>query len=332
MPGGLEKARAGTARGMAGMTLLLAAAMAVPVEARAQDPQAEERECRCVDREGNEIENCGCFGTVEWSVGLPTGRARVGVLVSSTQPEEIDRVGVRLQEVVEGSPADEAGLRDGDIVVRIDGRSVLERLDRDVEADFEEDESRPVQRFLALVRELEPEEEVDIVYLRDGAEQTATLSPERDRSLFRAFGLPDEHVFDFRGGSDFEVFNHAGDAGNFRFLVGGGDACFSRGGAEAEGHLFYMGGADCVDGVRLQDLNDQLASYFEVEEGVLVTEVLDGATLGLQAGDVIVSIGDRDVEDADDVRRILRSYETDEPLTLGVVRRGEARQIRGTRR
>jgi len=117
--------------------------------------------------------------------------------------------------------------------------------------------------------------------------------------------------------------------GELDVVLRGLDPCLGSG----EGSVVYGLGSDrCVDGLRLQELNPQLAEYFGAEEGVLVTEVLEGSSLGVRAGDVIRSIGGRTVEDAEDVHRILRSYETDEPVEIVVVRRGEPAEVRGTRR
>jgi S1-C subfamily serine protease len=48
------------------------------------------------------------------------GRAFVGLLLS----EEPDGGGVRITQVISGSPADDAGLKKGDIITAVDGRSV----------------------------------------------------------------------------------------------------------------------------------------------------------------------------------------------------------------
>ena len=51
-------------------------------------------------------------------------------------------------------------------------------------------------------------------------------------------------------------------------------------------------------GVSVVPLSDQLAAYFGVKEGVLVSEVASGtpaATAGIQAGDVITAVNGRNV-------------------------------------
>lgn len=167
----------------AGAALLFALATAAsPGAARAQE---EEREaCRCVDENGQEIENCFClrrpevrsFSFAFGGEGAP--RARIGVTVDPVQDEEADVQGARVTDVLEDGPAHEAGIRPGDIIVSVAGHDLAQPLDGEVEEDFDLDESVPVQRLLALARELEPGEEVEIVYLRDGERHTVTVEAE----------------------------------------------------------------------------------------------------------------------------------------------------------
>ena len=54
-------------------------------------------------------------------------------------------------------------------------------------------------------------------------------------------------------------------------------------------------------GVNLDDLNEQMGEYFGVEggKGALVTEVVEdspAAKAGLKAGDVIVKLGEKDID------------------------------------
>jgi C-terminal processing protease CtpA/Prc len=84
--------------------------------------------------------------------------------------------------VLDDGPADEAGLQEGDIITRIGVHSLLEPLDAEVEEDFDLDESLPVQRLLSIARGLEPGEDVEIEYLRDGERLTATVEA-RELSL-----------------------------------------------------------------------------------------------------------------------------------------------------
>jgi S1-C subfamily serine protease len=77
-------------------------------------------------------------------------------------------------------------------------------------------------------------------------------------------------------------------------------------------------------------LNPKLADYFGTSEGVLVADVTDDSTLGLQPGDIILAVGDREVKDADHVRRILRSYGPDEDITFRIMRQKKEMSVRGS--
>ena len=88
-------------------------------------------------------------------------------------------------------------------------------------------------------------------------------------------------------------------------------------------------GARALAGANLTELNDELAEYFEADEGVLVTRVEDGspaARAGLRGGDVIIEVNGSDVDDLGDVRRA--AAQRSQPLELTVMRRGERRTLR----
>lgn len=142
-----------------------------------------EVQCRCVDADGNEIENCRCLRVPRAPmamsvVGMNARRARIGVWIDGGQEEGLQ--GVRLQEVQEDGPAWVAGLRAGDVVTRVDGRSVLDPLPdaEDREEVMAMDGAAPVARFRRIVGELEPGEAVEIEALRNGRARTFTVTPE----------------------------------------------------------------------------------------------------------------------------------------------------------
>ncbi|MDT8367686.1 MAG: PDZ domain-containing protein [Longimicrobiales bacterium] len=338
----------------------------------------EEVTCECVDPEGNRIENCTCIRSGEFPIrsftlaGMERGRrAQVGVYVDSTG-DDAEIGGVRITEVVEDSPAERAGLRAGDIVLSIDGRSVLAPLDREVEADFDEEASLATQRFVAIVGDLEPEEPVEVVFLREGERRTLEVTPRRSRGIF-AFRTPDGafdldlreletsldsmrealrgFTFRFREGDEgrrlhleleaardlasrsaeeLRASAREARAGARTIWMPARDPCTRLHGEGAR--IFMPGSTNCVDGVRLAPMNEGLAGYFGTDEGVLVTEVAEATTLGLLPGDVILAIGEREVTDVGDVRRILSSYEIEEAVTFRVRREDREIQVSGTRR
>jgi serine protease Do len=76
-------------------------------------------------------------------------------------------------------------------------------------------------------------------------------------------------------------------------------------------------------GVQIEDVQDQLASYFGVERGALVTSVAKDTPAeraGIKAGDVITKVNGETVEDTSDVRRELRRVEAGKEFQVDLVR------------
>lgn len=94
--------------------------------------------------------------------------------------------------------------------------------------------------------------------------------------------------------------------------------------------LPWLEGRSWVAGARFTPVNPELATYFEVEGGMLVTETLDATPLpsaGLRAGDVVVSVDGRPVATIDAIREMLAGMGPD-GVTLTVVRHGERIELR----
>lgn len=345
-------------RGAAPLLLLLAALAADPAPVAAQDVR-ERTECRCVDADGNVIESCTCLRTpaLEGLARLPDAmgrmlalgpdRPRVGISLDPTQAPEDDARGARVQGLLEDGPADQAGLREGDLVVRFDGHDLLRSLEPELEEDFDLDRSIPVQRLLALARRLEPGEEVEVEYLRDGERRTTTLEARAlDAWGARAWTLPelgdlgrrfqvrvpDGERFRFRTPDEHRLEIVGPEGGTARGLIldsdGPFDRCPPEGEAEDGARVWVFGDA-CPGGLRLVALNPELGEYFGVDGGVLVADVHPDSPLGLRPGDVIRRIGERDADSPDRVRRILRSYEPEEAIPFHIVRDGRTVDVQG---
>jgi hypothetical protein len=354
------------------VTVLAAVAFLLSAASLGAQERQRDRECRCVDANGDEIENCSCLRSIEPDFSLFNtrfgARARIGVTVASGQSRRYDDAGAHVQAVMRNGPADEAGLRDGDIITAIGGRSLLAPLtDPEAEADLDEDQSLPVQRLLAILEDVEPGDEVEIEYVRDGDRREAALiAEENDVWAFNIDGSRLASSFTFSQNSrlnreirdrvrhltdsawartDSLVWHDPERSWNLRVMPGGGawgdvrfrgdvetalvtrmDPCFQG----DRGFIAISG--RCVDGVEMEVLNPELGEYFGTESGLLVTEVHEDAALGLRPGDVLLAIDGREVEDFSHLRRVLLSYDTDEDLTLRILRRGEEMEVTGRRR
>ncbi|MCI0605937.1 PDZ domain-containing protein [bacterium] len=97
---------------------------------------------------------------------------RLGVVLSEVSPHMRGDSGVKVERVLRDSPAEKAGLKDGDIIVSIDGKKV----------ESEEDIRKPL-------RDLENPREIALGILRDGKSLNISVMPEkREMTLFSHFG------------------------------------------------------------------------------------------------------------------------------------------------
>lgn len=221
------------------------------------------------------------------------GRAQLGVILG--EGTEVDgRSGVRVEDVTEGGPAARSGLSAGDILVSVDGRPLG---------------SEPVRRIRGIMAELEPGDTVQVAFNRDGQERTIPVVTEPG-SRFRLAGPEGARVRAWRVPSPEDLRSRMPRAPAVR----------------AAGMRAFFGA-----GVELVALNEGLGEYFGVSEGVLVVEVPEESTLGVEAGDVITSIDGRSVRDPGHARSILASYRPDETITLEIVRDGQRLSVTGTR-
>jgi hypothetical protein len=310
----------------------VAALFALAMAAAPGNAQEVERECRCVDADGTEIERCTCFrapnmeALVERFGAFSAGQPRLGISIDPEQGAGSDGEGARITDVLDDGPADRAGLREGDVITSVDGVSLTSPMAAEVEASFDLDESVPVQRLLAVTRGLEPGESVEIEYLRDDRRQTTMVEVE---DLAGRWG-------------DFTVMAPRWDQERFReqmrTLTDGARSFRLRVAPEGEAHFFgtpgpgavvLRGGGLHADGLELAEVNPRLGAYFGADEGVLVLETGRSSGLGLEAGDVVLTIGDRAVSTPERFRRILASYGEEEDIDFHLLRDGDEIVVTG---
>lgn len=329
--------------------------------------RAESRDCRCVDKDGNAIENCTCFTTPDVSgmlarvLPLRASRARLGISITEDLDASDASKGARIEDVVDDGPADEAGLEEDDIITAVDGKSLLKPLDAETERGFDLEGSVAVQRLMAIIGEVEPGQEVQVDYLRDGQARSATVKA-RDMGSWSVAPM----TMRWRSGEPGAMADAMGEMQGrlrelriegreprvFEYRVPDAPDAPRAPGAVVRvrpGTDFYFGGSGecppgddehatwgafstrCVAGAALEDLNPRLGEYFGTSKGVLVTNVGDDSALGLEPGDVILEVGDREATDADRVRRIIGSYDEGEPITLRIMRQKREMTVQGTR-
>ena len=260
------------------LTLIFLAAVAVP--AAAQEPPRPPRQPA----------DTGEVRAYRFNVGpedlvLTTGRrGRLGVVVNLLAEPATDSIGARIGGVTPDGPADKAGVRAGDIVVRLNGA----RLARG--SGDEDDASAPGRRLVELASRLHTGDTVHIELRRDGKPVNVTLlaGPSGVEDLVRSFSL--------------------------RAMPQPARVPFGRG----EMELSFD--ASPLANLELVKVNPGLGEYFGTPEGVLVVSTPGDSTLGLRAGDVILSIGGRKPNNPSHVFRILGTYDSGETVAFELMR------------
>lgn len=212
--------------------------------------------------------------------------------------------GVGVTQIVKDSPAEKAGLRKDDVILRIDGENI-----------------NSVRKLNRLVSEMAPDHSVRITVSRGGSEQevTATIGKRNNSSFAQDFLMGEPKIWKWEG-----------DPKGFKWQA----PMFNRGELLDNGDLsFFLSNSRRI-GVSTMSLNKQLADYFGVADGkgVLVTSVTEdgpGAKAGVRAGDVITAIDGEAVDSPGDLSRVInRKKEGD--VTLTVIRNKSQQTIRVT--
>ena len=215
--------------------------------------------------------------------GLQGGGSEIGVSVRDLDDADVERKqpaspeGVVIEDVRGQSPAAEAGLEVGDVMITFDG-----------------DRIRSARQLARLVQETRSGRTVRAVVMREGARLELEVTPHTRSGL--------------------------SIAGDLRRLLPGPGFRFPP---VRPGRL----------GVGVQEIGAQLAAYFTVENGVLVTSVTEespGAEAGLKAGDVITSVDGWPIDGVLDLRLRLLRVEPGETFEIAVVRDKEAMTLEAT--
>lgn len=237
---------------------------------------------------------------------------QLGVMVSDVDAKAASS-GVRIDEVNEDSPAEKAGLKAGDVVVEYDGERV-----------------RSARQFTRLVQETPEGRTVTIGLVRDGKKQSVSATPENSRMTWN-FGPDIDRALREaeRGARGFRFEMPAPPSYEFRF----DDREPRRFEYRLPNNVMpFMGRSRGRLGVMVQSLTPELAEFFGAKNGgALVSSVTKesaAAKAGLKAGDVIVSINSRAVDDSDELMRALEDLDGD--VTIVVVRDKKEMTLKAT--
>jgi S1-C subfamily serine protease len=242
--------------------------------------------------------------------GTGSARGWLGIYTQNVGEElrealDLEGEGALVSRVIQGSPAERAGVQRRDYIVRFNDRPV----------EGAEDLTR-------LMREARPGQTVPVVLIRDGVRRTLNVRlGERPAEGGSESEKGDEGAkkdeLKWFSDDDHEIVIPDFDGESFHLLDPRKEALkvfIQR--MSPRGRL----------GVRIEDLNPGLAEFLGIRDGkgVMVVEVLKDTPAekaGLKAGDVIVSVGDRNVEDAESLVRTLRDSEG--AAKVAVVRKGQ---------
>jgi S1-C subfamily serine protease len=173
----------------------------------------------------------------------------------------------------------------------------------DVVVGFDGERVRGVRQLTRLVRETPEGRTVSATVLRDGSRVELQVTPESGRSTTT-------HMSDRLLSRGLDGY----DAPNFTFDIP------------------QLPGRPRL-GVTVQRLSSQLADYFGVAEGLLVSNVDEGsvaAEAGVMAGDVITALDGRAVDSTDSLRRRLSAVDAGEEVSIGVTRGGRELSLTAT--
>jgi len=291
-------------------------------------------------------------------------RAVIGVLMGDASEKGVELIGVS-----PGGPAEQAGLKKGDVMIAIRGTDLTGK-----------DANGAREALLSTMADVKAGEEIRIDYLRDGKQQNLMLKAEkREPSSWQSMlRLPDPpappsapghsqapQVIVDRirvPGSESRVVVIDDEAlaaqvadiekrvENFQFMFIDEDGTriefdqdfdfdddinfdvesFSGIGENALHEANMWFGMSHTAGLELASLNPELGSYFKADSGVLVLQVKEDNSYGLKAGDVIISVDGTAVSSPAELVRALRELEPGSQFELRIKRERRDKTLQAT--
>ena len=252
--------------------------------------------------------------TPEPATGAPTSRAfsmlfeggsYLGVETEEITNENFSKYGLRevrgvaVEKVIDGSPAQSAGLQTGDVVVKIN-----------------DDDVTSVRKLSRLISDVAPDHQAKLTVLRNGDSREITVT------------IGNRPATKFENGS-FAVNGFPGQLGGMEFppmppmppmrTMPRVPAVPQTPGAFGDNFVFRSGSSRMI-GVGVTPLTKQLGEHFGVSGGVMINNVRKdspAAKAGLCAGDIIVEVDGKAINnDFDLIRGISGKKQGDVTLTI----------------
>ena len=209
--------------------------------------------------------------------------------------------GVAVEKVIEGSPAQAAGLQNGDVIVAFNGEQVTS-----------------TRKLTRLLGEVSPDHQVKLTVVRSGGEReiVATVGkrpmPKFEEGSFGTF----PRIPDFPRMPQMEQLPRVE-----AFPPGTPDHPFT----------WHMGSGRRI-GVGVTTLTKQLSEYFGVAGGLMINEVRadsPAAKAGLKAGDIIVEADGKEIKGEGDLIRAIQEKK-DGDVNLTIIRDRNRQTVRVT--
>lgn len=203
------------------------------------------------------------------------------------------RDSVAISGVRKDSPAEKAGLRKGDILLKIDGIEVHTPID-----------------IAQVVQHLKPKQKSKIEWLRNNGTKTSMLVVGE---------MPDNEVYvDFNLGTN--------ENGQTYF-----SAEFPEALPQVENYVFRIVGSRSL-GLEVVNINPELAREFNVKDGtgLLVSKVYENTAAdkaGFRVADILVKINDKSIASNSDLRQVLNTLPDEKAVTVLVYRKGKPLKI-----
>lgn len=263
--------------------------------------------------------------------------------------EETDN-GVKLVGVSPDGPADEAGVKVGDVLVAINGRKLDDpEAARTVVFSTMETVKAGDSVELGIERDGKTMDIAVIAEVREPASWQSLVRIPEIETVRRIEGGPDEHriliestvaprideeamakrLKVLRENLDSHDIHIAGDglrvAPDIEDIEMHGNYTIEyKDFSDFADHAFSTAsvsfGMPRAQGLKLAEVNEGLGAYFKTDHGVLVLEAKEDNAYQLEAGDVILKVRDSDVNAPSDLVRALRNVEPGDEIEIEIKR------------
>jgi predicted metalloprotease with PDZ domain len=280
-------------------------------------------------------------------------RPVIGVVLGAAGPEGIEIIGVSPD-----GPAERAGLLAGDVLISIGGQSLTGEDDSGRSAR---------KALFRVMDEATAGETLDVVVKRGDQTEEYQITAERRepsswQSMLRIPGAPGApgmpgapHVLveeieippidDAELNEDLRSLNRRLQRHKFLHVAPGDEAIeieeelilkedleadlaeYSELAERAMREANIWFGLPHAQGLELAEINPGLGAYFKTERGVLVTRAREDNAYQLQAGDVVLKVGEQTVDSPSDMMRALRDIEPGSEVEIAIMRDRKARNL-----